>query len=144
MSSRTPYGTGAHAQRTAAITSLRGAVAQGQGMISASQRQRELELRELEIRHAEREAAEKKARRTLGKKYVKSEVEPLEDLLPPDKREARSEGRRKLKEVYDRAQRGAKEVPTMERHAYRALILSLSLFPNLHNQEQIMTHRGAS
>ena len=114
-------------------------------MISAAQRQSDLELRELEIRHAEREAAEKKARRTLGRKYVRNEeVEILEDLLPPDKREARSEGRRKLKEVYDRAQRGAKEVPTMERHAYRALILSLSLFPNLHNQEQIMTHRGAS
>ena len=113
-------------------------------MISAAQRQRDLELRELEIRHEEREAAEKKARRTLGKKYVKSEVEPLEDLLPQEKREARSEGRRKLKEVYDRAQRGSKEVPTMERHAYRALILSISLFPNLHNHEQIMTHRGAS
>jgi hypothetical protein len=59
------------------------------------------------------------------------------------KKGSKAEGRKKMKEEFDRGKMKFND-PTEERNAFRARILSVSLFPNVFNQETIMTSLGPS
>jgi len=66
-----------------------------------------------------------------------------EEAEAKEQREARRQGRKALRAKFVEAQ-GVLNDPTEEREAFRARILSVSLFPNVFNQETIMTSLGPS
>lgn len=72
-------------------------------------------------------------------KEERIEVEKTRD----EKKDQRLHAKRHLKREFELGQRDL-PAPVDEREAYRSYILSLSLFPNLHNYQNIMTNLPAS
>jgi len=79
---------------------------------------------------------------------IQSDIDKRDELAAlqmeeMNQKEERRQGRRALRRKYLEAQSVLND-PTEERNAFRARILSVSLFPNVFNQETIMTSLGPS
>lgn len=79
-----------------------------------------------------------------GNKFVEAFKKALDehDEIRKGKRDEKSRSKQIIKEKFtDNPQLPA---PVHETNEYRHFIMSMSLFPNLYNQEMIMTHLGSS
>jgi len=79
---------------------------------------------------------------------IQSDIDKRDELAAlqmaeMNQKEERRQGRKALRRKFVEAQSVLND-PTEERNAFRARILSVSLFPNVFNQETIMTSLGPS